>query len=140
MSTQARVYLMVAAELHGPFGVQEVQGMIAAGTLSDGKGTELAVTMSPGIGAPVGPATGLPSKARDASVPMSSVLVDLALALLFILGVILLVYYGLFFDTTRDGIHSPRLLNDRFVGVISGSALAVVVCLIKLVRKFPQKR
>jgi hypothetical protein len=118
-----KVYLLVGADLHGPFTVQETHGMITSGTLvSEPKAAETSLP----VGSPAGPASRLPSRRPDVSVPMSSVIVDLVLVLLFITGVVLAMLYGIFFNAARD---------DRLVGVLGGIGLAVVVCFIKILRK-----
>jgi hypothetical protein len=39
------------------------------------------------------------------------------------------------FETTRGDLLNTGLLNDRLVGVIGGIGLAVVACLLKILRK-----
>ena len=126
--------MLVDADLHGPFTVKETHGLISAGTLiSEGETKESAVTTATGIGAPSRREDGAPF-GRTTFDP------DLYLLLLFIGGVFQAVYYGLFFDTTRDELHNVGLLNDRLCGVIGGSALEVMMLLIKILRKLPAKR
>jgi len=136
MSTVAKVYLMVDAELHGPFSVEETRGMIAAGTLtSEGEGTELAVTRSPGIGAPLASASRLPSEILKDSPSFGPVMLDLFLAVLFITGAIVTLVYAFVFETAPGGTENVGRLTDRLVGVVIGVGLVVVVCLIKILRK-----
>jgi hypothetical protein len=159
MDAQRKFLLLVDDKPAGPYTLSELSAMLAAGKItpatlfrlegsagwnpiSDLDTAAPIAAAAAGIGSPR-PAPRLPSETLK-DLPsfgseLAAVILNRCLALLFIAGVALALYFAFVYDTTGNEIHNAGLLNNRLVGVIGGSALAIVACLLKILRVLQRK-
>ena len=62
-------------------------------------------------------------------VPFEWVTLRLVMCLTLIAGLGIAFYYGVMFDTSREGVNNAGLLNDRLAGVLVGGLVAVMAAL-----------
>lgn len=124
----------------GPWSESEVRAKLAAGELSESSlaNRDGAIQWTPlsellKEAEPVNRGASLPATRAEAGDPVLHLFFNWALALLFVLGAVLALWFGLFFDPAQEG-NSDAALNRRLTGVCGGVGLVLVVMLVKIYR------
>lgn len=134
------IYLSQDGTTTGPFTGQEVREAIATGmaTSETPACTDGAKEWQP-VGKMLATLAEVQAYANAKAAPLVVKPVDsgdhvFMLVLLLLCGVGVAGYFGLFFNTAREGVNNIGLLNDRLCGVIGGCSIMVVAAVLLVVQ------